>query len=154
MSWYSSGLLCSFVINKLKTLREPHSLSLALYSIYTDSTRSISIHHSQSSQSISIYDREIGAKISVSVSISRFLRLHTLLYVLKRQTILLNVASERASVQGERRRLERGIEVRVRPARGGAGVHASVDGRRLPPPGRACTLRPAPWRWPGVVTSH
>ena len=79
-SWYSSGLLCSFVINKLKTLREPHSLSLALYSIYTDSTRSISIHHSQSSQSISIYDREIGAKISVSVSISRFLRLHTLLY--------------------------------------------------------------------------
>ena len=67
-------MLCSFVINKLKTLREPHSLSLALYSIYTDSTYtgSISIHHSQSSQSISIYDREIGAKISVSVSISRF----------------------------------------------------------------------------------
>ena len=35
----------------------------------------ISIHHSHSSQSISIYDRENRAKISVSVSISRFLRL-------------------------------------------------------------------------------
>ena len=35
---------------------------------------------SQSSQSISIYDREIGAKISVSVSISRFLRLDNVLY--------------------------------------------------------------------------
>ena len=40
----------------------------------------ISIHHSHSSQSISIYDREIRAKISVSVSISRFLRLENLLY--------------------------------------------------------------------------
>jgi len=38
-----------------------------------------SIHHSQSSQSISIYDRGIGAKISVSISISRFLRLENLL---------------------------------------------------------------------------
>ena len=37
--------------------------------LYTLSTKSISIHHSQSSQSISIYDREIGAKISVSVSL-------------------------------------------------------------------------------------
>ena len=46
----------------------------------TRSTKSISIHHSQSSQSISIYDREIGAKISVSVSISRFLRQDILLY--------------------------------------------------------------------------
>ena len=45
----------------------------------TRSTKSISIHHSQSSQSISIYDREIGAKISVSVSISRFLRLDNVL---------------------------------------------------------------------------
>ena len=45
----------------------------------TSAVHEISIHHSQSSQSISIYDREIGAKISVSVSISRFLRLHTLL---------------------------------------------------------------------------
>ena len=52
--------------------------------LYTLSTalliKSISIHHSQSSQSISIYDREIGAKISVSVSISRFLRHENLLY--------------------------------------------------------------------------
>ena len=46
------------------------------------STQSISIHHSQSSQSISIYDREVGAKKSVrfSVSISRFLSLENLLY--------------------------------------------------------------------------
>ena len=48
-----------------------YSLSLSL--------QSISIHHSQSSQSIFIYDREIGAKISVSISISRFLRLENLL---------------------------------------------------------------------------
>ena len=41
------------------------------------------IHHSQSSQSISIYDREIGAKISVSVSISRFLRLDNVLFFLQ-----------------------------------------------------------------------
>ena len=40
----------------------------------------ISTHHPGSSQSISIYHWEIGAKISVSVSISRFLRVHTLLY--------------------------------------------------------------------------
>ena len=38
-------------------------------------------HHSQNSQSIYIYDREIGAKISVSVSISRFLRLENILYL-------------------------------------------------------------------------
>ena len=50
------------------------------YTLHAGYTQSISIHHSQSSQSIPIYDREIGAKISVSVSISRFLRLHTLLY--------------------------------------------------------------------------
>ena len=56
--------------------------SRALFDSTVDlhSTQSISIHHSQSSQSISIYDREIGAKISVSVSISRFLRLENLLY--------------------------------------------------------------------------
>ena len=56
--------------------------SRALFDSTVDlhSTQSISIHHSQSSQSISIYDREIGAKISVSVSISRFLRLEKLLY--------------------------------------------------------------------------
>ena len=39
------------------------------------------IHHAQSSQSISIYGRGIGAKISVSVSISRFLRHENLLYL-------------------------------------------------------------------------
>ena len=51
--------------------------SRALYTL-----QSISIHHSerQSSQPISVYDREIGAKISVSVSISRFLRVDNVLY--------------------------------------------------------------------------
>ena len=57
--------------------------SLYLYtvhSLYLYSRFLYSIHHSQSSQSVSIYDREIGAKISVSISISRFLRLENLLY--------------------------------------------------------------------------
>ena len=40
------------------------------YTLHAGYTQSISIHHSQSSQSVSTYDREIGAKISVSVSIS------------------------------------------------------------------------------------
>ena len=54
--------------------------SLYLHSLYLYSRFLYSIHHSQSSQSISIYDRGIGAKISVSISISRFLRLENLLY--------------------------------------------------------------------------
>ena len=54
--------------------------SLYLHSLYLYSRFLYSIHHSQSSQSVSIYDREIGAKISVSISISRFLRLENLLY--------------------------------------------------------------------------
>ena len=54
--------------------------SARLRALYTLATKSISIHHSQSSQSISIFDREIGAKISVSLSISRFLRLDNVLY--------------------------------------------------------------------------
>ena len=59
--------------------------SLYLHCTLSLSLQSISIfyiHHSQSSQSVSIYDREIGAKISVSISISRFLRLENLLYAL------------------------------------------------------------------------
>jgi len=55
--------------------------SLYLHSLYLYSRFLYSIHHSQSSQSISIYDRGIGAKISVSISISRFLRLENLLYI-------------------------------------------------------------------------
>ena len=58
--------------------------SLYLHSLYLYSRFLYSIHHSQSSQSISIYDRGnwgIGAKISVSISISRFLRLENLLYL-------------------------------------------------------------------------
>ena len=55
--------------------------SLYLHSLYLYSRFLYSIHHSQSSQSVSIYDREIGAKISVSISISRFLRLENLLYL-------------------------------------------------------------------------
>ena len=38
-SWYSSGLLCSFVINKLnKTLREPHSLFRSHYTTVSTQT--------------------------------------------------------------------------------------------------------------------
>ena len=54
------------------------------WALYTLSTKSISIHHSQStvvSQFLyTTLDREIGAKISVSISISRFLRLDNVLY--------------------------------------------------------------------------
>ena len=70
-------MLCSFVINKLKTLREPHSLALYIYTLSTipylhSSLYTVDFYSSLSwsSKSISIYDREIGAKISVSVSIS------------------------------------------------------------------------------------
>ena len=69
--------------------------SLYLHSLYLYSRFLYSIHHSQSSQSISIYDRGIGAKISVSISISRFLRLENLLYC--------NSASEKRSGHGGQR---------------------------------------------------
>ena len=55
--------------------------SLCLHSLYLYSAISIFYSSlSESSQSISIYDRGIGAKNSVSISISRFLRLENLLY--------------------------------------------------------------------------
>ena len=55
--------------------------SLCLHSLYLYSAISIFYSSlSESSQSISIYDRGIGAKNSVSISISRFLKLENLLY--------------------------------------------------------------------------
>jgi len=60
--------------------RDAKRRNLSCRAISAVCTRDFYTHHSQSSQSISIYDREIGAKISVSVSISRFLRHENLLY--------------------------------------------------------------------------
>ena len=58
--------------------------SLCLHSLYLYSAISIFYSSlSESSQSISIYDRGIGAKNSVSISISRFLRLENLLYIVR-----------------------------------------------------------------------
>ena len=62
--------------------------SLYLHSLYLYSRFLYSIHHSQSSQSISIYDRGIGAKISVSISISRFLRLENLVCEAERLAVV------------------------------------------------------------------
>ena len=67
-------------LSRVGTPRAAGAISRAVPLLLVPCTREISIHHSQSSQSIFIYDREIGAKISVSVSISRFLRHENLLY--------------------------------------------------------------------------
>ena len=69
---------CHYALGRVG--RFARAFTYTVHSLYLYSRFLYSIHHSQSSQSVSIYDREIGAKISVSISISRFLRLETLLY--------------------------------------------------------------------------
>jgi len=68
---------CHYALGRVG--RFARAFTYTVHSLYLYSRFLYSIHHSQSSQSVSIYDREIGAKISVSISISRFLRLENLL---------------------------------------------------------------------------
>ena len=68
---------CHYALGRVG--RFARAFTYTVHSLYLYSRFLYSIHHSQSSQSISIYDRGIGAKISVSISISRFLRLENLL---------------------------------------------------------------------------
>ena len=110
-----------------------YSLSLSL--------QSISIHHSQSSQSIFIYDREIGAKISVSISISRFLRLENLLYGSCKVRFLQTISKSRetsSSLDEDRRRVGQHSALVVARA---AAEHAE-EARRLRG-GLALALGPA-----------
>ena len=117
-----------------------YSLSLSL--------QSISIHHSQSSQSIFIYDREIGAKISVSISISRFLRLENLLYLNK--TFLIPSPYIRAPTYQTLRKLsgvQSGTEA-PRPGGPRAGCGGPIFWAVCAPPrgGRAATVVDIPLR--------
>ena len=70
---------CHYALGRVGRFARAFSFTYTVHSLYLYSRFLYSIHHSQSSQSVSIYDREIGAKISVSISISRFLRLENLL---------------------------------------------------------------------------
>ena len=123
--------------------REPLSTlsSLYLYSRFL-------FHHSQSSQSISIYDREIGAKISVSISISRFLRLENLLYLNK--TFLIPSPYIRAPTYQTLRKLsgvQSGTEA-PRPGGPRAGCGGPIFWAVCAPPrgGRAATVVDIPLR--------